>query len=295
MQLLYPQPSAPIVIICKLYVIIILESSGLATLASFLCIIVAYVCMSSAAISTSGNFSICVLYICSCVLSRFFSLLLCVLKSYVFISGNVLFVMAISTLSRVICLSAARNAHVQTFHHGLPLHVPSHYLSQSLTAHSACQPQSLCRLWGKGTVCFQSNPSVKIKTAETYCQTIASFRNTRKYLVQGIQRAIRKTYRTSMKRNRMAWHTASLGMTFLVPSLMKETEKPVPLQVIQPELKRKKRGWWSQLFVNVYEFLCVCLRALRLLATFTPILMLYPVTYLGKTATDTWWGLLLTG
>lgn len=92
----------------------------------------------------------------------------------------------------------------------------------------------------------------------------------------------------------MAWCTTSLGMAFLAPTLIHETEKPLPVQVVQPEVKRKKRGWWSQLFVNVYEFLCVCLRALRLLATFTPILILYPVTYLGKTATDTWWGLLLT-
>ncbi|XP_045123612.1 uncharacterized aarF domain-containing protein kinase 2-like isoform X5 [Portunus trituberculatus] len=208
---------------------------------------------------------------------------------------SLLFVMAISTLSRIIYLTAARNAHLQPFHHGLFLPAPSHYLSQSLTVNSACQSQSLGRLWGKGTVSFQLIPSVRIKSAETYCQTIASCRNGRKHLVQGIQRAVKKTCRTSVKRSRVAWHTASLGMAFLAPSLMHETEKPVPVQVIQPEIKRKKRGWWSQLFVNMYEFLCVCLRALRLLATFAPILMLYPVTYLGKTATDTWWGLLLMG
>uniref|UniRef100_A0A0N7ZCC5 ABC1 atypical kinase-like domain-containing protein n=1 Tax=Scylla olivacea TaxID=85551 RepID=A0A0N7ZCC5_SCYOL len=202
--------------------------------------------------------------------------------------------MAVRTLSRVISLTAVRNALLQPFHYGLPLPVPSHYLSQSLTAHSACQPQSLGRLYGKGTVYFQLSPGVRIKSAETYCQTIASCRNARKNLVQGIQRAVRKACRTSVKRSRMAWQTTSLGMAFLAPSLMHETKKPVPVQVVQPEVKRKTRGWWSQLFANVYEFLCVCLRALRLLATFTPILMLYPVTYLGKTATDTWWGLLLT-
>lgn len=203
--------------------------------------------------------------------------------------------MTVTTLSRVACQTAVRNGLLQPFHHGLPLPVPSHYLSQSLTPHSTCHLQSLGRLWGKGTFCFQLSPGVRIKNAETYCQTIACCRNARKKLVQGIQRGVKTAYRMSVKRSSMAWCTTSLGMAFLAPSLIHEAEKPLPVQVVQPEVKRKKKGWWSQLFVNVYEFLCVCLRALRLLATFTPILILYPVTYLGKTATDTWWGLLLTG
>lgn len=203
--------------------------------------------------------------------------------------------MAVSTLSRIFSLTAARKVLLQPPQYCLPLPVPSHYFRLSLLAHHTCQPQSIARLWGKGTLSFQVSPAVRVKSAETYCQTIVSCRNTRKSLLQGIHRAIKKVQRLHVKRGRMAWCNTSLGMAFLAPSVIHETQKDMPVLAIQPEVKQKKRGWWSQLLLNVYEFLSLCFRSVRLLVIFTPILMLYPITYLGKTATDAWWGLLLTG
>ncbi|KAG0711385.1 putative aarF domain-containing protein kinase 2 [Chionoecetes opilio] len=201
--------------------------------------------------------------------------------------------MAVSALARIVSLTAARKVLLQPPHHSLSLPAPSHHLS--LSFHHACQPQIRARLWHKGTVCFQVNPAVRVKSAKAYCQTIVSCRNARKNLLQGIHRAIRKSHRLGINGGRMAWCGTSLGMAFLAPSVLCEAQKEIPVLAIQPEVRRKKRGWGPQLLLSVYEFLCVCLRALRLLATFTPILMLYPITYLGRTATDAWWGLLLTG
>ena len=191
--------------------------------------------------------------------------------------------MAVNALSRIFSLTAVQKVLLQSPHYFLPLRVPTH------------PPQSLPRLWGKGTFCFQVSPGIRVKSAEKYYQTIVACRNARKNLLQGIHKALRKGHRLSVKNGRMAWCSMSLGMAFLAPSATYETQKKVPVLAVQPEVKRKKRGWWSQVLLSVYEFLSVCFRAVRLLVTFTPILMLYPITYLGRTATDAWWGLLLAG
>lgn len=48
-------------------------------------------------------------------------------------------------------------------------------------------------------------------------------------------------------------------------------------------------------FINVYEFIRICLRGLRLFITFTPIIILSPITYFGETTTEIWWKLFLSG
>lgn len=200
--------------------------------------------------------------------------------------------MAVTALSRT--LMTSWRVLLQPPHSCVSLPTPTQCLNLSLISfvrHS----QSVPRLWSKGRICLQVNPAPRVRSARTYCQTITLYRSIRKNLLQSIHRALRRAHVPRSKLGIWTWCGTPLCMAFLAPPATQEAKKEVLQLPVQPEMKPKKRGWLSQLFVSVYEFLNLCLRALRLAVTFTPILMLYPVTYLGSTATDAWWALMLTG
>lgn len=50
-----------------------------------------------------------------------------------------------------------------------------------------------------------------------------------------------------------------------------------------------------ELLLEIYEAFRLCLRALRLVTTFTPIFALYPMTFFGERSKELWWYLLLRG
>lgn len=200
--------------------------------------------------------------------------------------------MAVTALSRT--LTPTWRVLLQPSHSCVSLPTPTQHLSMSLISYTR-HPHSLPRLWSKGRICLQVNPALRVRSARTYCQTITSYRTIRKNLLQGFHRALRRVHSPKSKPGIWTWCGTPLCMAFLAPPVTQEPPKVVPQLPVQPEVKPKKRGWLSQLLVSVYEFLNLCLRALRLTVTFTPILMLYPVTYLGSTATDAWWALMLTG
>ncbi|KAK3884301.1 hypothetical protein Pcinc_011419 [Petrolisthes cinctipes] len=73
------------------------------------------------------------------------------------------------------------------------------------------------------------------------------------------------------------------------------TTTPTPVYPPKESTQEAKRhNWLVYLLLGMYKVLRVWLRVLRLTLTFVPVLLLYPITCLGSTPTDTWWALLLT-
>lgn len=198
--------------------------------------------------------------------------------------------MAVTALSRTLMTSC--RVFLQTPHSCVSLPAPTQCFNLSLISFPR-HPHSVPKLWSKGRMCLQVNPAPRVRSARTYCQTITSYRTIRKNLLQSIHRALRRAHGPKSKPGIWTWCGTPLCMAFLAPPATQEAQKEVPQLPVQPVVKPKKKGWLLQLFVSLYEFLNLCLRALRLAVTFTPILMLYPVTYLGSTATDAWWALML--
>lgn len=92
------------------------------------------------------------------------------------------------------------------------------------------------------------------------------------------------------------------GSVFLSPStllkkLQHEDDPKVPLfpQLPKEPVPEKRRSLLARLLLEMYELCRMWLRVLRLALTFCPILFLYPITYLGPSVAQAWWGILLAG
>ncbi|XP_042218593.1 uncharacterized aarF domain-containing protein kinase 2-like isoform X2 [Homarus americanus] len=152
---------------------------------------------------------------------------------------------------------------------------------------SSCTPMS------KGSV--QSLVSHREFSFTICCKIIDSCRNARTRLISKVNNVLQRTPKSKVGFRKVRLDKIILGSMFLSPSQLfrNQKEEKMIIAELPKEPKKKTRGRLFQLLLSVYELLQLCLRALRLVLTFGPILALYPVTYLGKTATDAWWNLLL--
>ncbi|XP_069173486.1 uncharacterized aarF domain-containing protein kinase 2 isoform X2 [Procambarus clarkii] len=159
-------------------------------------------------------------------------------------------------------------------------------------------PHKVNLLWMpvKNTIYMQVKGSYKEIGSKIFYNLRSSCRNTRKGTYNKIVNVLQRISRFKgwvCQRTRLK--QISLGSMFFVsPQLFsKRKEEKIIAVELPKERKRKKRGKLFELLLSMYEILHICLRALRLVLTFAPILALYPVTYFGKTATDVWWRLML--
>lgn len=69
----------------------------------------------------------------------------------------------------------------------------------------------------------------------------------------------------------------------------------IPKEVFRSDVKpnRKQHGFIKRQVVSLWRLVRYVLRFSRLVVTFTPILCLYPITYLGSAMQRRWWRLLL--
>lgn len=108
-----------------------------------------------------------------------------------------------------------------------------------------------------------------------------------------------KLFRCSLKGSKNVTRIA-LGSALFVPStfftnseVKKGDEKIMPIEIPKETRKPKSTEPLLRLLVDMYDFLRLFLRGLRLFITFAPLLTLYPMTYLGEKPADVWWGLVL--
>ncbi|XP_047496402.1 uncharacterized aarF domain-containing protein kinase 2-like isoform X1 [Penaeus chinensis] len=113
---------------------------------------------------------------------------------------------------------------------------------------------------------------------------------------------IRSAFTRNMNKGSLRPRRETLGKLVLMSSFLAPTmsfnnaqvEKKIPVIEITRKAK-KNRSYLIQLFLEIYEAFRLCLRALRLVITFTPIFALYPMTFFGEECKDLWWYLLLRG
>lgn len=117
--------------------------------------------------------------------------------------------------------------------------------------------------------------------------------STYKDVIRTLQRTFRCFF---VKPNHLV--RVALGSALFMPATFfrenPQTEvKTLPIEIPKETKESKNKTAHAQFFSKVYEFIRLFLRGFRLLITFIPIMTLYPVTYLGETPTELWWGLLL--
>ncbi|XP_071547755.1 uncharacterized aarF domain-containing protein kinase 2-like isoform X2 [Panulirus ornatus] len=143
----------------------------------------------------------------------------------------------------------------------------------------------------KSGVCWKLIRNNQKFTPQRFSQVVGYCKNIRKEIFSNYFYVLRPKYWFCGK---VRLKKIIFGSIFVVPPIVvsKEDEK-ILITEVPKEPKKKKRGILFELLLSVCEVLQLCLRALRLILTFGPILVLYPVTYFGKSATDIWWILML--
>ncbi|XP_069953864.1 uncharacterized aarF domain-containing protein kinase 2-like isoform X3 [Cherax quadricarinatus] len=124
----------------------------------------------------------------------------------------------------------------------------------------------------------------------------SSYQNTKKELYSKVVNVIQRTSKPKIKLYKcIRIEKVIFGSLFFGPlQIFSKPQEEKTVNVEFPKKKeRKKIGKWLKMLLSVYEVLSLILRTFRLVMTFGPVLALYPLTYLGKTATDVWWKLLL--
>lgn len=113
---------------------------------------------------------------------------------------------------------------------------------------------------------------------------------------------VRSTFTRKMNKGNLQPRRETLGKLVLMGSFLAPTmsfnntsvEKKTPVIEITRKAK-KTRSYLMELLLEIYEAFRLCLRALRLVTTFTPIFTLYPMTFFGERSKELWWYLLLRG
>lgn len=145
----------------------------------------------------------------------------------------------------------------------------------------------------KSGICSQIIRSCQKFSLQRYSQLVDYCKNARKQVFSRIFFALRPK---DWLCGKVRLERIVFGSALLVPSFaFSKGEGDIVITDKESEKKKKERGRLFMLLFNLYEVVRLCLRTLRLILTFGPILVLYPVTYLGQTATDVWWSLLLRG
>lgn len=113
---------------------------------------------------------------------------------------------------------------------------------------------------------------------------------------------VRSNFTRKMNKGNLQPRRETLGKLVLMGSFLAPTmsfnntsvEKKTPVIEITRKAK-KTRSYLMELLLEIYEAFRLCLRALRLVTTFTPIFALYPMTFFGERSKELWWYLLLRG
>ena len=120
--------------------------------------------------------------------------------------------------------------------------------------------------------------------------------------LQSIYKNIFNDFKEMLKSNNFLIISFVGPLTFMKKKLSqsnKKADNPLPLvEIPHEEIKEKnvkKRNWLIQFFINIYLLFRAILRVFRLVSTFLPVFIVYPITYLGKSPKEIWWFLLLKG
>ncbi|XP_063605074.1 uncharacterized aarF domain-containing protein kinase 2-like isoform X3 [Penaeus indicus] len=139
-----------------------------------------------------------------------------------------------------------------------------------------------------------------VQVLRVYNQLVSSCRQLGRDRIVKVRSAFtRNMNKGSLRPRRETLGKLVLMSSFLAPTMSfnnnnAQVEKKIPVIEITRKAK-KNRSYLIQLFLEIYEAFRLCLRALRLVITFTPIFALYPMTFFGEESKDLWWYLLLRG
>ncbi|XP_042892192.1 uncharacterized aarF domain-containing protein kinase 2-like isoform X2 [Penaeus japonicus] len=140
--------------------------------------------------------------------------------------------------------------------------------------------------------------SNNVQVVRAYNQLVASCRQLGRDKIAKVRSAFTRTLnKGSLPPRREMLGKLVLMSAFLAPTMSYSNtpvEKKTPVIEITRKVK-KNRGYLMELLLEIYEAFRLCLRALRLAVTFTPIFALYPITFFGERSKDLWWYLLLRG
>ncbi|XP_064105098.1 uncharacterized aarF domain-containing protein kinase 2-like [Macrobrachium nipponense] len=130
-----------------------------------------------------------------------------------------------------------------------------------------------------------------------HSQRVAFYNSCQYFTYKDVIRTLQRTFRCFfVKPNHLV--RVALGSGLFMPAIFfrespQAEVKTLPIEIPKETKESKNKPAHVQFFAKVYEFVRLFLRGFRLLITFVPIMTLYPVTYLGETPTELWWGLLL--